>query len=353
MTTARFTKAEIRAEAARLQQPLLAAGAVPVEPDILQPAEVLLELYGEDIRARAYVAGDPLRGDRMLRPDFTVPVVQAHLASGGALGRYTYAGEVFRRQDDDPGRASEYIQVGYEILGARDPEDAEAEVFEAIFRALEPLQMRVAIGDLGLLIAAVRGLSASERRKAAMLRHIWRPTRFRRLLERFAAPLTVRSSEFGAAPHIGLRSADEIHARLQVLANEATQPPLPASEAERLEALLSVHAPAPQALAALRSIAGGEAALSAAVERLSARLEAMQARGIDVDSLIFEASYGRASMEYYDGFVFGFYAEGHDAAPPLATGGRYDALTRALGADPVLPAVGGVIRPGVVLEARQ
>ena len=67
----------LRAEAERLFRLFQEAGAIPVETDILQPAETLLDLYGEDMRARAYVTHDPLRGDLMLRPDFTVPVVQA------------------------------------------------------------------------------------------------------------------------------------------------------------------------------------------------------------------------------------------------------------------------------------
>ncbi len=46
-------KAAARVEAARLVAAFRAAGAVEVEADILQPAEVLLDLYGEDIaRAR-------------------------------------------------------------------------------------------------------------------------------------------------------------------------------------------------------------------------------------------------------------------------------------------------------------
>lgn len=63
---------------------------------MLQSAELLLDLYGEDIRARAYVTSDALRGEQMLRPDFTVPVVQMHMAHGADPARYTYAGEVFR-----------------------------------------------------------------------------------------------------------------------------------------------------------------------------------------------------------------------------------------------------------------
>ena len=89
---------DIRAEALRLQAGFINAGAVVLETSILQPADLLLDLYGEDIRARAYVTSDPLRGEQMLRPDFTVPVVQMHMAEGAEPARYTYAGEVFRRQ---------------------------------------------------------------------------------------------------------------------------------------------------------------------------------------------------------------------------------------------------------------
>ncbi|MEK9758124.1 MAG: ATP phosphoribosyltransferase regulatory subunit, partial [Paracoccaceae bacterium] len=67
----------------------------------------------------------------------------------------------------------------------------------------------------------------------------------------------------------------------------------------------------------------------------------------------FEASYGRTSMEYYDGFVFGFYSAAGLAGSPVATGGRYDALTRHLGNGVDLPAVGGVIRPDLLIAAQE
>ncbi|MEM7690808.1 MAG: ATP phosphoribosyltransferase regulatory subunit, partial [Pseudomonadota bacterium] len=87
-------KADIRAEAVRLREGFQARGAEVFEADILQPAGALLDLYGEDIRARAFVTQDPLRGEMMLRPDFTVPLVQQHVATAGGADRYTYAGEV-------------------------------------------------------------------------------------------------------------------------------------------------------------------------------------------------------------------------------------------------------------------
>ena len=173
------SKADIRTEAARLQAFFQARGAAPVEADILQPAGALLDLYGEDIRARAYVTQDPLRGEMMLRPDFTLEVAGAHLAGGNGVGAYVYSGEVFRRQEEDDDRAREFIQVGYERFGDADRETAEAEVFAALKEACGGVELRASTGDIGFLIAAVEGLDTPARRKSALKRHIWHPARFR------------------------------------------------------------------------------------------------------------------------------------------------------------------------------
>ena len=349
------------AAAARLSQHFRAAGAVPVHADILQPAETLLDLYGEDIRARAYVTRDPVAGEVLLRPDFTVPVVQAHMTNGAEPARYTYEGPVFRKQEAPGNRAREYLQVGYELFDRTDPAAADAEVFALIAAALDGLHLRPVTGDIGLLRAAVDGLSLSDHRRAALMRHIWRPARFRALIERFtgrgplvearaaltdrlrAAPAEALMAEAG--PMIGLRSKDEIAARVTTLLADAEEPPLPEAEVALIDAVLAVAMPARAALTALRAL--DWAALTPALARLERRLDALDARGIDSAALPFEASFGRSSMEYYDGFVFGFVAEGADL-PPVATGGRYDALTAVLGQGRAIPAVGGVIRPAVV-----
>ena len=184
-------KPAIRAEAERLFAAFRAAGAVAVEADLLLPAETLLDLYGEDIRARAYVTQDPMLGEMMLRPDFTVPVVQAHMAHGADPARYAYMGEVFRKQDTLTTRPNEYLQVGYEVFDRTAPVQADAEVFALFARLLAPLNLRAGTGDIGILMAAVRGLSTTERRKAALLRHVWRPRRFHALLDRFAGRAAV------------------------------------------------------------------------------------------------------------------------------------------------------------------
>ena len=360
------TKPAIRAEAERLYDAFLAAGAAPVDADILLPADTMLDLYGEDIRARAYVTHDPLRGEMMLRPDFTVPVVQAHMAHGADPARYAYLGEVFRKQDHLGPRASEYLQVGFEVFDRDAPEAADAEVFALFSECLQGLPLRAVTGDIGILMAAVRGLDTTPRRKAALLRHIWRPNRFRALLDRFAgrAPMPPARAQLlqrlakgtpealiaQAAPLIGMRGEEEIAARAAALIEDADAKPIAAPAAALLYDLLSLQAPAQSALEHLRGITPLLPAIEPAVTRFATRLQALQRRGIDTVTLPFEASLGRTTMEYYDGFTFAFI--GPADLPPVASGGRYDALTAVLGQGKSIPAVGGIIRPNLVVALK-
>ncbi|MCR9112713.1 MAG: ATP phosphoribosyltransferase regulatory subunit, partial [Rhodobacteraceae bacterium] len=223
-----------------------------------------------------------------------------------------------------------------------------------------PLNLRAATGDIGILMAAVDGLHTTDRRKTALRRHIWRPRRFRALIDRFsgrvpvpehrAALLAQADPLRGAGPMIGLRGEAEIAARLAALREDAAAPPISENEVALLDAILSVRETSDNALENLRDISVDMPAIAPAVARLARRLDALSAAGIDVAALDFEASYGRTQMEYYDGFVFGFYADTRPDLPPVASGGRYDALTRHLGRGREIPAVGGVIRPGLLVE---
>ena len=346
-----------QAHGRRILDAFLAAGAVEVAPDILLPAETLLDLYGEDIRARAYVTTDPVRGEVMLRPDFTVPVVQMHMAGGAEPARYCYLGEVFRKQDQgdtrpDHPRDNEYLQAGFELF-SRDP-DADAELFALFHGILAPLNLDATMGDMDLLLDAVAGLPLSDARRAALAHHIWRPARFERMLDRFSHPAAPRQFAVNGAPWTGQRSRDEMHARIARLQADAHEPVLPAIWRERLHRLFSIAGPAPGALDELRVLAEHMPAIAEAVDRLAARIAAIAARGIDPARVRFDASHGRRTMEYYDGMTFSFTSAANPDWPPVASGGRYDALTAVLGQGAgggqgrAIPAVGGIIRPGLV-----
>lgn len=353
-----------RARGEAFAQAFEAAGAVRLELDHLVPAGALLDLYGEDIRARAYTTQDPDLGEMMLRPDFTVPIVERHMAGGGTPARYTYLGEVFRVPSLGSGRPRSYLQAGFEMFGGTDAARDDAEVFALMAGQLSGEACTPVTGDMGVLLAAVESLETTERRRAALRRHLWRPRRFRTLFDRFAgriAPPSARADLVSAidaqgietlmanaGPELGRRSANEVRARLARLAEDAGAPPIPAAQAEVLDAVISLRADAPDAHEALRDMSVDLPGISPAVEAMGRRMEALSAADVDVDNLAFEASFGRTNMEYYDGFVFGFVSDLRPDLPPVASGGRYDALTAVLGQGVGVPAVGGVIRPGLL-----
>jgi ATP phosphoribosyltransferase regulatory subunit len=209
------------------------------------------------------------------------------------------------------------------------------------------------------------------RRRHQLRRHFWRPQRFHQLIVEAvcgpATPTPLRARLIAAAGNpaqiaaiaaaagepLGLREIDEIAARAQALADAATEPPMPAEQAQLIETALSIKGPAGNALARLRAVtAAGGADITPALDRLEARLTALDHAGIDAANLPFDAAFGR-KLEYYEGFVFEITAQGRPDLPPLSGGGRYDAMTRRLGAARAIPAVGAMIRPEAVLAMRE
>ncbi|MEX0970984.1 MAG: ATP phosphoribosyltransferase regulatory subunit [Paracoccaceae bacterium] len=358
----------LQGEVARLLALFADAGAEWLDPPALLPADVLIDLYGEDIRARAYTTTDPAQGEMLLRPDFTVPVVQLHMRDGSEPARYMYYGQVWRRQAAGSARPNEYMQVGFERFDRGDAAEIDAEVFCLMQTALSDLPVQAATGDLGILRAAVNGLTTSAARRAALMRHLWRPARFKHLLERFSAPsrpTEARQSLLDAvhagrlaglvcdaAPLIGLRALEEIEARAAVLADEAEQPPLNASEVAVLNAVLSLAGMVDKIAPKLDILAEKLPALGSVAVQFADRAAALHAAGVDTAGLPFEASFGRTTLEYYDGFVFGFQALNRPDLPQIAQGGRYDAMTAMLGQGQGIPAIGGILRPEALLAAK-
>lgn len=330
----------------QVQAAFEAAGASFVEPGYLQSADLLLDLYGEDIRARAYRTYDPVEGEMMLRPDFTVPIVQNHMATGASPAKYTYAGPVWRRQSHGSRNAREFWQVGFEIFDSDNPANADAEIFALFDHILKDQNLAPITGDLTIVFAAIDALATSETRQTALRRHVWRPNRFSRLLARFAgeAPFDcdTRKAQSPDAPHIGLRTQSEIDARLERLRQEAATPDISQEEVAMVTALLELSGSMASCANGLAAIARSFPSLKAVQAQFERRMEALEARDIDTSALPFDGAFGRGSMEYYDGFTFAFQ---NDSALNVAQGGRYDALTGLLGNGTISPAVGGIIRP--------
>ncbi|MGF1660035.1 MAG: ATP phosphoribosyltransferase regulatory subunit, partial [Rubrimonas sp.] len=314
---------------------------------------------------------EPGGGALFLRPDFTVPVLQLHLSARAEPARYSYLGPVWRRQAPGSARPTEYLQAGLEIFG-EEAAEADAEIFALIARALAEGGVEapeIVTGDLGVAAAMLDAAPIPDARRAALKRHFWRPHRFAALLRRFSAPAPAPSqrraallaaaddpAEIAALAHaegalVGARGLDEIAARVEALAEDSREAPLPADLARALDAAFAVDAPAADAHARLSDLARGAGLdIGPALDRFARRLDALAARGFDAHALPFRASTAR-TLEYYDGFVFEMAAPGRPDLPPLSGGGRYDGIAAALGADHAAPAVGGIVRPEALMAA--
>lgn len=381
--SARWIEA-LNQQAAEIMAVFARAGFEPIAPDIIQPADVFLDLIGEELRGRTYVFSDPDGAELCLRPDLTVPaarIYQARNGMTGATARYCYNGVIFRYQElgADIARPREFRQAGLESFADADPARAEAEVVALTLEAIRTAGLRafrLHVGDIGLMHALLAAVDMPERWRAQLRHQFWRPEAFRRCLARLSGPrhgaehvpqdLLARlpsgrpkDAEAIVARHLdqhgltvaGTRSVREIAAHLLELAEDAHAPALPGRIVDLFEAYLSIRAPASAATERVRALSARHGIdITAALSAFDARLALVAAQGVDVANAEFSAGFGR-TFEYYSGFVFEVLAPALAEATPIGGGGRYDRLVEAMGATRPVPAVGAAIHTERLLLA--
>jgi ATP phosphoribosyltransferase regulatory subunit len=340
------------------------AGYSRVEPPVLQPADVFVELSGEELRRRLFLTENAAGEELCLRPDLTIPVCLAHIANEAPLpASYCYLGPIFR---DQGGGAGEYLQAGIESLGRQDREAADAECLALALVSAKHYGCDapvIRMGDVGLFSALIAALN---------LPGVWQ----RRLLKDFnrsgtlEADLTtlkrgpgtnfahggvlaaLQGSDPAAArafvtdllsiagiSTVGGRTVAEIAERFLEQASLGATSGLAPETSAVLERYLEIESDPDEALAALRALAAeARLDLGAALDAFEQRTGFIAAGGIDVGAIRFATAFGRP-LDYYTGMVF----ELHDASGrvkwPIVAGGRYDQLLSVLGAAPT-PAVG-------------
>jgi ATP phosphoribosyltransferase regulatory subunit len=345
---------------------LTGAGYILCEPPILQPASIFFD-SGEDLRAQLYLTSDLSGADYCLRPEYTIPVLAAYLASpsAGEQASFCYCGPVFRFR---PGEASEFTQAGIEDFGRFDREAADAEILALALDAagatpeLTGKGLTVRIGDAGLFSALLEALDL--------------PPQWRRRIARGHSQGksldTILSLGLNGSDHSGvlsiLEGADRPGARAFVedllsIAGIAPAGGRTAGEiADRfleqaalragsgfsreiraiIEEFLSIEGNPHEATTQLRVLdRNAKLDLSAILDRFEARLGSIAGQGLDAGSLLFSARFTR-NLDYYTGFVFEAHAEGGGKEPAVG-GGRYDGLPQALGARMPIPAIGAAI----------
>lgn len=350
----------------RALEHLLAAGFSRLEPPVLQPASVFLDMSGEDIRGRLYLTSDASGAELCLRPDYTVPVCLAYLASpeAGRPAQYAYLGPVFRAR---AGQSGEMTQTGLESYGRSDVEAADAEILALSLEAAElagagPLKVR--LGDARLFDSALAALGLPE----VWLRRVRRGLARGRALEAIldgnghaavAQPGVLAALE--SADHagakalvedllaiagitaVGGRSAGEIADRFLEQAAARSRAHVSAEQQEVLRRFLAISGDPDAASRQLRQLAAdARLDFGGALDSFDQRTGFLAARGMRIEDFQFSAAFVR-DLDYYTGFVFEATDAMRPAERPAIGGGRYDGLARRLGAASDVPAVGAAI----------
>jgi ATP phosphoribosyltransferase regulatory subunit len=336
------------------------AGYTFVEPPVVHPASVFVELAGEDLRRRLYLTTAVDGTELALRPDYTIPVCLHHLATGPAKRKanYAYLGPVFRIRPQEPG---EFRQAGIESLGRTDRVAADADVLKLAFAVADCLGVRrpvVRIGDSALFAALLEALDLNAPWRKRLARAFGDTRRLRGFIRtangatgtvapplagaertrvRIAVEKQFAATGLGGA---GGRTAEEIAERY--VAKQALALGIDARAAAVLTEFLAIGGPPARAVADLSALAAREGLdLSKAIDRFEKRAAAFAGHGIDLDRLAFAADFGRR-LDYYTGFVFEFQAS-RGADRPLIGGGRYDRMMAIMSGRESVPAVGFAI----------
>jgi ATP phosphoribosyltransferase regulatory subunit len=345
--------------------------AEAVDTPVMQPLALLLDLAGEAMRARLFVVQADGIDEACLRPDFTIPVASAHLASGRKQGRYVYEGKAFQVAPAGSDAAEEFVQVGLESLGEAGPRSADAEALVLAWRAAEAggrKDLKTRMGDIGLFAGFVDALSLDPVTAARLKRAFLRPGKMALELARAqssddgpregdrvadllaglpegqaAAALEELWALAGIEP-VGGRSAAEIVHRLAERAKSRAAPRLAAAQAELITRFLAIEGRPTMALGQAAAVAKeARADLDGLLGDWDARLRLLSGEGVPEAGLTLATGFGRP-FGYYDGFLFEVWSEALGPDQPVAAGGRYDSLLTRMGGKGA-SAVGAMVRP--------
>lgn len=330
---------------------------------IIQPADPFLDMAGEDLRRRIFLTESETGETLCLRPEFTIPVCLDHIAAkAGTPRRYGYLGEVFRQRRDG---ANEFFQAGIEDLGETDMAAADArsvaDAYALLARVLPGRPLFVTLGDQSLFeaVLAALGLPRGWRMRLARafgshamletaLADLANPPRNAALpqpvammaldgdLEALTAHIAAGMEKAGLPATAGRTAADI--ARRLVEKAQLRSVRLSDEAFSALQHFLAIDVPLAEAVTSLQ-IFSDKAGLSLdmALADFSARADAMARHGLPLDSIRYDAAFGRP-LDYYTGLVFEIAIGPGERA--LAGGGRYDRLLTLLGAREPIPGVG-------------
>lgn len=348
-------------------------GYQAVELPLLEETELFLRKSGGELAARMYSFTDPGGNRVSLRPEFTASVLRSYLESEPQPPlphRVQYCGPVFRHGGaESPDALRQFTQLGAELLGAAYPL-ADVEVLSIACGGLASLGVRgfqLALGHVGAVMEALEAFGLSERAQLFLLASVAAlrsggPQAVEELRRRAAALglLGVRASVVAspvdsmppqhtealvqalresAETSMGRRSREEVLTRL-LRKLQGTDDPARLEQALEFTArLATISGPPAASLRQAAALLKEYHLPSSALDGCRAVVELLGRADLAGTAVLLDFGLARG-IAYYTGLVFELRHPALEGEPSLGGGGRYDGLTKSLGAAGELPALG-------------
>ena len=362
--------ASLRTAQDRLRLLFASYGYRVLETPVLEPTELFLRKSGGELAARMYAFTDPGGDQVSLRPEYTASIVRHYLEEDASPvpARVQYAGPVFRYEGDSKGYR-QFTQVGAELLGSSDLR-ADAEILSLSCSGLSSLgltDLSLELGDLGVPYQLLSSLGLSDRATMFILgsltelkggqegldtvrerakqlrilapesRHSHLSAVIQEMEEEDASELLHGLLEWTGAGSMGQREPSEMVERLLRKFRGTDDPSRLQQGLEIAYGLATIRGEPERCLKDAKKLIESRQLNPSALNNLEGLMALLEMDQLGGTTVVLD--FGLAGgLAYYGGLVFQI--RHPSIVAPLAGGGRYDGLARALGSPTDVPALG-------------
>ena len=375
----------------RLRQLLSSYGYRVLETPLLEPTELFLRKSGGALASQLYSFIDAGSNAVSLRPEFTAPIMRHYLENAAGISlpaRWQYCGPVFRFAVSHPEASGQFTQVGGELIGSS---EIAADVELLNLAVAVPAQLgldgwSLQLADLDILDSLLDPVGVSERARSFIIQSMPRLREGRSAVPRIleegrqlhlvggvsgvngsldpedaalrqavqglndvqARSVLLGLLQWNSADQLGQRTPEDVVERLLSKIRGADSEDKLRHGLELASDLAVIKGEPEQALESVRKILASAGANQDAADRLS-EVVSLMSKGPDTEGgpdakgpdargrVVLDFGLVRG-LAYYNGVIFE--VRHPDWPGALGGGGRYDTLSRALGGDRAVPALG-------------
>ena len=361
----------------RLYKVLGEYGYQLVETPILEPTELFMRKSGGELASQLYSFTDAGSNSVSLRPEFTSPIMRHYLENSSEISlpaRWQYSGPVFRFDASHPEASGQFTQVGGEFIGSS---DIAADVELLNLAVTVPTQLGLGdwilrLADLDILNSMLDSVGLSDRARAFIIQSMPQLRKGRSVVPSFlnegphkylvggtngssdpedaalrqaidglndtqARSVLLGLLKWNSSDQLGQRTPEDVVERLLHKIQGSDNEDNLRQGLELASDLAAIKGSPQQTLETVKKILDTAGANQDAADRLAQIVDLMSTGSVANGQIVLDFGLVHG-LAYYNGVIF---EVSHPKwAGTLGGGGRYDTLSRALGSDKAVPALG-------------